>query len=90
MPNNNQELRNKLHQKLKEKRLERTSKVIRNNRLEQLEEKLIKTKSPAERKKIKEEIKLLETIEEKEINNAGEFAEYSDNASFGGGFEHPN
>lgn len=77
MPKNT-ELREKLKQKLHEKKLERTSKVVRNNIAESLEEKLKSTKNPKERKKLKGELSLLEKIDEKEINSfTGEYPEYN-------------
>lgn len=85
-----EDLRLKLRNKLKEKKLERTPRVVREHMMDKIEEKLEKCRSPTEQGKLKEELKLLEKIEEKEINNAGEFAEYSDNTAYGGAMEHPN
>lgn len=83
-----EDLKNKLKQKLREKQLERTSKTVRCNRMDQLEEKLQESKNSAERHKIKEELNLLEKIQEKELNTfSGEFPEYGDNCDYGGSME---
>lgn len=84
------ELRNKLKQKLREKQLERTSRFVRDNRMENIEEKLETTENPAEREKLKEELALLEKIQEKELNSfTGEFPEYGDGCDYGGTMERP-
>jgi hypothetical protein len=79
----------KLKQKLKEKRLGRTARFVRDNRLEKLEDKLNKPSiSEEEKKKVQDEIDVLETIEEKEENFAGEYPEYGDSSCYGGTMEH--
>lgn len=84
------ELKNKLKQKLKEKQLERTSRFVREKRMDDIEEKLEESKDPEERHRLKEQLSLLEKIHEKELNSfSGEFPEYGDSASYGGGLEHP-
>lgn len=83
-----QDLKNKLRQKLREKQLERTAKYVRDTRMDDLEEKLEDSKNPAERHKLKEELALLEKIQEKELNTVnGDFAEYADVCDYGGSME---
>ena len=85
-----EDLKLKLKQKLKEKQLERTSRFVRDNRMDKIEEKLEESKNFAERKKLEDELALLEKIQEKELNSfSGDFPEYPDGASYGGGLEHP-
>jgi len=83
-------LKNKLKERLREKKLERTSQVVREDRLDRMEDRLEESKDPRERRKIKEEIDLLNKIDEKQHTFAGEFPEYSDGASYGGAMEHPD
>jgi hypothetical protein len=82
------QLKNKLKEKLKEKQLERTSKIVREKRMEKIEDILDgeseETVRGSERRKLKEELKLLEKIEEKQDTFTGDFPEYSERASFGG------
>jgi hypothetical protein len=83
-----EELHNKLKQKLREKQLERTSKFVRNTRMDKIEEKLEESTNPSERRKLKEELGLLEKIQEKHLNSfSGEFPEYGDNCDYGGSME---
>lgn len=83
-----EELRIKLKQKLHEKQLERTSKFTRDNRMDSLEDKLDETKNPNERRKLKEELAILEKIQEKELNLfSGDFPEYGDGCDYGGSME---
>jgi hypothetical protein len=74
-----EELRNKLKQKLHEKKLERTCRAVRDSKMEDLEKKLEDSRNPSKRHKLKEELALLTTIQEKELNTfAGEYPEYGD------------
>lgn len=82
-------LKQKLAEKLRVKKLERTAKFIRDNRLDVLEERLEKATTPQEKKKIETEIDLLEDIAERENNFCGEFPDYGDGAGYGGSLEHP-
>lgn len=84
------ELKNKLREKLREKQLERTSKYTRNNRMDSLEEKIEESKNPTETRKLKQELALLEKIQEKEFKSfSGEFPEYGDSCDYGGSMERP-
>ena len=86
-----EELRNKLKQKLHEKTLERTSRVVRDKRIEDIEEKLEESKNPTERLKLKEELALLEKVQEKEFGTfSGDFPDYGDGCSYGGSMERPD
>jgi len=90
-PDPKAELRLKLKQKLREKQLERTSKSVRTNRMDDIEERLEESRDPAERHKLKEELALLEKIQEKEFNSqASEFPDYGDGCSYGGSMERPD
>jgi hypothetical protein len=84
-----EEARNKLQLFLKEKKLERNSKQARNVMIDRIEDKLEISKNTKERKQLKKDLKLLEKIAEKDDRQASEFPEYGDNASYGGGLEHP-
>jgi hypothetical protein len=84
--NETQSLKEKLNQKLKEKKLGRTSHVVREARMEKLQEKYEKA-SNEEKEKISAEIDVLNKIEEKQSMFSGEYPEYTDNASYGGGQE---
>ena len=91
MEEKKEELREKLREKLSTKKLTRTSRVVRENELQELEKKLRKNKnkkrkgkklSPTEKKRIRERIKLLQEIEEKDCENyenslSGDFVDYS-------------
>lgn len=79
----------KLKEKLHEKKLERTKKLVRENLADKLEEKLDKSKNPKERKQLKHELKILEEIKQRQDTFTGEFPDYGDNATYGGGLEHP-
>lgn len=65
-----QELKNKLRQKLYEKKMGRSSRATRENRLESLEDQLDNTTNAKERARIQKEIDLLEDIGDKEYENA--------------------
>ena len=84
------ELKNKLKEKLRIKTLERTPRLIRDKKLDELEERLGNCKNQSERRKIKIEIEILEDIQEREDDFNGDFADYGDNCSYGGQMEHPN
>lgn len=79
-------LKRKLNEKLKEKKLGRTSHVVREARMEKLQEKYEKATGD-EKEKISSEMELLNKIEEKQSMFCGEYPEYTDNASYGGGQE---
>ena len=79
-------LRQKLREKMKQQKLGRTSQVSRDSRMEKLQKKF-DTASDEEKIKIKGEIELLNSIEEKFSNFSGEFPEYNDNSAYGGGLE---
>ena len=83
-------LRKKLKDKLREKHLERTSRETRDAKLDNLEQRLKKAKTTAEKKKIQDEIDLLEKIDEREGYFCGEFPDYGDSGGYGGGCEHPD
>lgn len=80
------ELKKKLRQKLMESRLARTSRVVRDKEMDDIEDKLESRKLPAKtKKKLKERLKLLEDIEEKEINSVNtDYPEYPDTGGYGG------
>jgi len=84
-----EELRLKLRQKLEFQKLLRTPQDIRENEMEEIEEKLENRHLPAkERKRLKNRLKLLEEIEEKILNSKNDdYAQYTDNASYGGSLE---
>jgi hypothetical protein len=82
-----EDLKEKLKQKLKEKKLERTCRTVRDNMLEKLEDKLDNCRNPTERKKLKDNISVLEKIQEKEENFAGDFPEYGDGSTYGGSLD---
>jgi hypothetical protein len=85
------ELKEILKQKLLEKRLERTSQLVRENKMDKLEERIKKTKNKKELERLQTELEILEKVEEKQLNSfTVEFPEYGDGASYGGGMEHPN
>lgn len=79
-----EDMKEKLKQKLREKKLERTCRFARENMLEKLEDRLDTSRNPHERKKLKQNISVLEKIQEKEENFGGEFPEYGDGGSYGG------
>lgn len=61
--------RQKFKDRLKELRLGRKTQDIRDDRLQFLQKKLKRTKDKTKREEIKKEIKMLENIEDKEIQN---------------------
>jgi hypothetical protein len=83
-------LKAKLHQKIREKKWERTSRVCRDARLDKLEEKLDKCVSTKEERELRREIAMLKNIEEKELDANDDFPQYTDNGCYGGGLEHPD
>ena len=86
---NKDDLKSSLREKLKMKRLMRTSKFSRNREMDDIEDKLDdKRLSGKEKKRLKERMKLLEDVEAK-ISNAQnlDFPDYVDTASYGGGIE---
>lgn len=86
--NQKEELRNKLKQKLHEKKLERTSRAVRDSKMEELEEKLEDSRNPAEKHKLKQELDLLTKIQEKELDNlAGDYPDYGGGCDYGGSME---
>ena len=81
-------LKLKLKQKLKEKLLERKPRAIIENRMDDLEEVIETSKSATERRKAKEELALLNSIQERQLNSVNEeFPEYADKSSYGGAME---
>lgn len=77
-------LKEKLRQKLNEKKLFRTSRVVRDNEMDELEKK-IKSKSipSSQKKKLKQRLDLLQKVEDKEIESyentlSGDFVDYTD------------
>lgn len=74
------ELKAKLRDKLRQKRLGRTNKDTRENKLEYLYEKLENTKKKEEKARIRREIQLLEDIDNKEFNDLdnSEFPDYGE------------
>lgn len=78
-------LREELQKKLKEKRLSRSSYHALDTRMEKIEELLENTDDKDLRKKLKKDLKLLEKVEEDQLNRVnGDPAEYGDNAGYGG------
>lgn len=88
--NSKTDLRKKLKEKLREKQLFRTSRFVRDNRMEKLEEIIDKSRDPKERRKAKEELELLTKIEEYEENYNDDHPEYNDATDGGGGCVHDN
>lgn len=80
----------KLKEKLRAKKLSRVPRLVREERLEYLEELLEECKDPVEKERLQKEIKLLEDIFEREDNFNGEFPEYADTGSYGGSQERPD
>ena len=66
----------KLKSKLHEKQLERTSRLVRDNKMEKIEEKLEESKNPEEKRKLKEELDTLTNALNK--FNKGSFMKNSD------------
>ena len=83
-------LKDKLREKLRSFSVARTSLAVRDSRLEDLEDQLERTKNRDEKAKIEKEISLLEDIRNREGDHAGEFPDYGDSASYGGGQERPD
>lgn len=80
------DLRSELHQKLKEKRLNRTSLFSIETRMEKIEDRLSNAKTSKEREKLKKELELLEKAEETQLNQINnDHAEYSESVDYGGG-----
>lgn len=75
-----------LRKKLKEKRLARSSYFALDARMEKIENLIDNTKNKKKREKLKEELDLLEKVEEQQLNRVdGDPAEYGDNCGYGGG-----
>lgn len=68
----------------------RIPKAVREERMDLLEERISETKSKREKERLKKELEILETVAEKEENFGGEFPDYGDSASYGGGQERPD
>ena len=85
-------LKDILKQKIKAKRLERTNHIVLDNRIEDIADLLKKEKDPNVRLKLQKELTLLQEAEEAQFNtiNNGEYPDYGDGASYGGGCEHPD
>uniref|UniRef100_A0A6C0EMC8 Uncharacterized protein n=1 Tax=viral metagenome TaxID=1070528 RepID=A0A6C0EMC8_9ZZZZ len=85
---NVENLKAKLRAKLREAKLGRQSQFVLDNRMDKLEEQLERVKTHDEEIKIRKEMELIEKIEEKRISSVNDdFAEYDDNANYGGGME---
>ena len=85
-----EQLRQKLHERLRVGQIGRKSRYVRDGRMDKLEEKLDDSKDPKERNRLKKELELLELIEEKETAFSGEYPEYADTGTYGGSTEHDN
>lgn len=86
--NKKAELKAKLRAKLHQSKMSRQSQFALDNRMDQLEKQLENAKTREQRKKIREEMNLIDKIEEDRLNNNNDdFAEYGDNAAYGGGIE---
>lgn len=89
------DLKAKLREKMMKQKLGRTKQVIIDREIENIEEALEDTRTGTklrgkDKKKLKERLKLLEEVEEKRAMSINDDpAVYIDNASYGGGFEHP-
>jgi len=68
----------------------RIPRAVREERMDLLEERISETKSKTEKERLKKELEILETVAEKEENFNGEFPDYGDSASYGGGQERPD
>lgn len=79
-------LKRKLKERLTEKKLGRTSHVVRESLMEKLQKKYEKA-TDEEKEKINADMELLHKIEKKQSMFSGEYPEYTDNASYGGGQE---
>ena len=87
-----EELRARLRAKMNVKKLHRTSRIIRDQEMEDIEDKLDdKRLSGKEKKRLKERLKLLEEVEEQQFNAMNDdYAEYVDTGSYGGSMERPD
>jgi hypothetical protein len=86
------DLKSKLREKMMLHKLGRTKQGILDKEIEKIEDTLASSKKlpGKEKKKLKERLKLLEEVEEKRSTSINDDpAVYVDNASYGGGFEHP-
>lgn len=86
------DLKAKFKEKMMKHKLNRTKQEILNREIEDIEDTLSSEKRlpGKEKKKLKDRLKLLEEVEEKRNMSINDDpAVYVDNASYGGGFEHP-
>jgi hypothetical protein len=82
------DLKAKLREKLRAGQLARKCRYARDNRMDDLSQQLESCRDAAKRSQIKKELNLLEQVAEKEDDFSGDYPEYCDTATYGGGLEH--
>jgi hypothetical protein len=89
--NSTEDLKSKLHEKLRIKKLERLTQFSRDQMVEKLENKLDENKTAKERAVIQKELDILQEIDDKQQNSINnDYAEYTDNSGGGGGLVFPD